>query len=63
MENPRNQVDIQALDRQLRQAAELLEQLRQNGGDMPFIDRNARRALASIKMMALGVSDLAALDS
>jgi hypothetical protein len=51
--------DIQAIDAKIRLMQATAEELQQLGGQIPFIDRNVARILASLKMLEIGISDAA----
>lgn len=53
---------IALLNEKIRQISHLLEELKETQADFPMIRQNAKRALASVKMMELGVCDPADLD-
>lgn len=54
--------DIRAMHEKIQAARIIIEELKTMGSHMPFMVRNSERALASVKMMELNLSDLVMLD-
>jgi hypothetical protein len=54
----KNNIDIIALNDRIQQAKSLLQELQSQTDSFPAILKNSKRALASLKMMELNVSDL-----
>ena len=53
-----NQLDLIAVNNKIQQITALLNKLQQEAENFPAIFRNSKRALASLKMMELNISDL-----
>ena len=52
-------VDLKELDRKIQSMKKTAEELKQMGEEFPALYRNVSRALASIKMLELNISDVA----
>ncbi|HIJ57456.1 MAG TPA: hypothetical protein HPQ03_15230 [Deltaproteobacteria bacterium] len=52
------QIDIEAIDNNIKTMKKAAEELSQMGDDFPAIKRNTARILASIKMLEINVSDI-----
>ncbi|MCD4743658.1 MAG: hypothetical protein K8R67_14440 [Desulfobacteraceae bacterium] len=53
-----NQLDLIAVNNKIQQITALLNKLQQEAENFPAISKNSKRALASLKMMELNISDL-----
>ena len=53
---------VKQMDEKILKIKELLEALDRDASEFPAIRRNSRRALASLKMLELNISDLIAFD-
>lgn len=60
MEN--KQVDINDIHEKIQQIKQFFNALQQDIEVFPAINRNSERALASLKMLELNISDLVAFD-
>jgi hypothetical protein len=52
------EIELHAIDREIRAAREAVERLKALGEEFPALARNSERILASLKMLELNVSDL-----
>ena len=50
-------IDLQAIDEKIRQMQTTAEELQQLGGQLPCLDRNLVRILASLKMLRIDICD------
>ncbi|MCK5097267.1 MAG: hypothetical protein KAR45_04150 [Desulfobacteraceae bacterium] len=53
-----NNPDIIVINNKIQQIKALLSDLQQDADDFPAISKNSKRALASLKMMELNISDI-----
>lgn len=53
-----NQLDLIAVNNKIQQITALLNELQQEAENFPAISKNSKRALASLKMIELNISDL-----
>ena len=53
-----NNPDIIVINNKIQQIKALLNELQQDADSFPAISKNSKRALASLKMMELNVSDI-----
>ncbi len=54
--------DIKSINEKIQQVKAFLKELNRDSADFPALSKNSKRALASIKMMELNVSDLITFD-
>ncbi len=55
-----NQREIVKMDRRVKTIKKAAEELKELSRNIPAVDRNAARILASVKMLEINVSDLLA---
>ncbi len=55
-----NERDVKRIDKRVKAIRKAAEELKALGKNMPAVDRNAARILASVKMLEINVSDLLA---
>ena len=55
-------MNLEELNENIQQAKALMEQLNEAAQEFPSLVRNSERALTSIKMMELNISDLLEFD-
>jgi hypothetical protein len=60
MQMEKKQVDINEIHEKIQQIKQLLGELQQDMEVFPAINRNSKRALASLKMLELNISDMVA---
>lgn len=58
-----NEIDLQQIDSKIQLIKETAQELKALGGEIPAIDRNVSRILASLKMLEMNFSDLVQLDN
>ena len=58
-----SQIDMNAMDVEVRRIKIAAERLSRMGADFPAIARNTQRILASVKMLELNVSDYVSLEA
>lgn len=58
-----SQIDMNAMDVEVRRIKIAAERLGRMGADFPAIARNTQRILASVKMLELNVSDYVSLEA
>ncbi len=54
--------DLKRVNEQILKIKALLQELEAVSGDFPSLSRNSKRALASLKMMELNISDVVVFD-
>ena len=55
-------MDVNELDQKISRLRTAAEDLQRSGAGVPCIERNVTRLLACVKMMELGISDVAELS-
>lgn len=55
-------VDLNQVNERILKIKALLQELEALSGDFPSLSRNSKRALASLKMMELSISDVVAFN-
>ncbi len=53
-----NQREIKKLDTRINAIRKAAQELKEFSGDIPAVDRNADRILASVKMLEINISDI-----
>jgi hypothetical protein len=56
-----NRRELKRIDTKIRSIKKAAQELKERPGGIPAVERNAERILASLKMLEINVSDLAAL--
>ena len=57
-----SQPDVKGIAEKIAKVKTLLDELNEESQGFPAISRNSQRALASVKMLELNISDLIAFD-
>ena len=58
----KNSPDLNAVNEKIIKIKQLLNELEIEAKEFPALSRNSKRALASIKMLELNISDVISLD-
>jgi hypothetical protein len=51
-------IDLEGIDEKIQRMKEVAQELREMGKNIPALDRNVLRILASIKMLEINISDV-----
>jgi len=57
------EIDLHQIDSKIQLIKETAQELKALGGEIPAIDRNIVRILASLKMLEINFSDLVQMDN
>jgi hypothetical protein len=57
------QREIKKIDTRIKAIRKVAQELKGLSGEIPAIDRNAERILASVKMLEINISDLVELEA
>ena len=57
------EIDLHQIDSKIQAIKETAQELKALGGEIPAIDRNIIRILASLKMLEMNFSDLVQMDN
>ena len=57
------QREIKKIDTRIKTIRRAAQELKELSGEIPAIDRNAERILASVKMLEINISDLLELEA
>jgi len=58
-----NRREIKKINTRIKTIRKATQELKDLSGEIPAIDRNAERILASVKMLEINITDLLDLDS
>ena len=58
-----NRRGIKKIDTRIKAIRRAAQELKELSGEIPAIDRNAERILASVKMLEINISDLLELEA
>jgi len=58
-----NRREIKKIDTRIKTIRKAAQELKELSGEIPAIDRNAERILASVKMLEINISDLLELEA
>ena len=53
-----NRKELKKMDTRIKAIKKAAQELKELSGEMPAVDRNVRRILASVKMLEINVSDI-----
>ncbi len=57
-----NEIDLNKMNEKILKIKQLLNELETESGQFPALSRNSKRALASMKMLELNISDILTFD-
>ena len=57
------EIDLHQIDSKIQLIKETAQELKALGGEIPAVDRNIVRILASLKMLEINFSDLVQMDN
>jgi hypothetical protein len=57
------QKEIKKIDTRIKTIRKAAQELKELSGEIPTVDRNAGRILASVKMLEINISDLLELEA
>jgi hypothetical protein len=57
-----NEIDLNKMNEKILKIKQLLNELETESGQFPAVSRNSKRALSSMKMLELNISDILAFD-
>ncbi len=58
-----NRREVKKIDTRIKAIRRAAQELKELSGEIPAIDRNAERILASVKMLEINISDLLELEA
>jgi pyruvate formate-lyase activating enzyme-like uncharacterized protein len=58
-----NRREVKKIDTRIKTIRRAAQELKELSGEIPAIDRNAERILASVKMLEINISDLLELEA